>query len=56
MSVMSIAVPGTVIDELISIAPDVPRDAQLIGVAPESVDAEFELFDTLLPCSWWIMC
>jgi glucosamine--fructose-6-phosphate aminotransferase (isomerizing) len=46
--VVSIAVPGTVFDKVISNAQEAKaRDAQLIGVAPECPDAE--LFDTLLP-------
>ena len=46
--VVSIAVPGTVFDKVLSNAQEAKaRDAQLIGVAPEGPDAE--LFDTLLP-------
>ena len=46
--VVSIAVPGTVFDKVLSNAQEAKaRDAQLIGVAPECPDAE--LFDTLLP-------
>jgi glucosamine--fructose-6-phosphate aminotransferase (isomerizing) len=46
--VVSIAVPGTVFDKVLSNAKEAKtRDAQLIGVAPECADAE--LFDTLLP-------
>jgi glucosamine--fructose-6-phosphate aminotransferase (isomerizing) len=46
--VVSIAVPGTVFDKVLSNAQEAKaRDAQLIGVAPECADAE--LFDTLLP-------
>jgi glutamine---fructose-6-phosphate transaminase (isomerizing) len=45
--VVSIAVPGTVFDKVLSNAQEAKaRDAQLIGVAPECADAE--LFDTLL--------
>jgi glucosamine--fructose-6-phosphate aminotransferase (isomerizing) len=45
---VSIAVPGTVFDKVLSNAQEAKtRDAQLIGVAPDSADAE--LFDTLLP-------
>jgi len=46
--VVSIAVPGTVFDKVLSNAQEAKaRDAQLIGVAPECADAE--MFDTLLP-------
>ena len=46
--VVSIAVPGSVFDKVLSNAQEAKaRDAQLIGVAPECADAE--LFDTLLP-------
>ena len=46
--VVSIAVPGTVFDKVLSNAQEAKaRDAQLIGVAPESPDCE--LFDVLLP-------
>ncbi|WP_438982941.1 glutamine--fructose-6-phosphate transaminase (isomerizing) [Vulcanococcus sp.] len=46
--VVSIAVPGTVFDKVLSNAQEAKaRDAQLIGVAPDCADAE--LFDTLLP-------
>jgi glucosamine--fructose-6-phosphate aminotransferase (isomerizing) len=46
--VVSIAVPGSVFDKVLSNAQEAKaRDAQLIGVAPECPDAE--LFDTLLP-------
>ena len=46
--VVSIAVPGTVFDKVLSNAQEAKaRDAQPIGVAPECADAE--LFDTLLP-------
>jgi glucosamine--fructose-6-phosphate aminotransferase (isomerizing) len=46
--VVSIALPGKVFDKVLSNAQEAKaRDAQLIGVAPECVDAE--LFDTLLP-------
>ena len=46
--VVSIAVPGTVFDKVLSNAQEAKaRDAQLIGVAPECADAK--LFDTLLP-------
>ncbi|MFZ9832317.1 MAG: glutamine--fructose-6-phosphate transaminase (isomerizing), partial [Vulcanococcus sp.] len=46
--VVSIAVPGTVFDKVLSNAQEAKaRDAQLIGVSPECADAE--LFDTLLP-------
>jgi glucosamine--fructose-6-phosphate aminotransferase (isomerizing) len=46
--VVSIAVPGTVFDKVLSNAQEAKaRDAQLIGVAPDCPDAE--LFDTLLP-------
>ncbi|MBM5791948.1 MAG: glutamine--fructose-6-phosphate transaminase (isomerizing) [Cyanobacteria bacterium M_surface_10_m1_298] len=46
--VVSIAVPGTVFDKVLSNAQEAKaRDAQLLGVAPEGPDAE--LFDTLLP-------
>jgi len=46
--VVSIAVPGTVFDKVLSNAQEAKaRDAQLIGVAPDGPDAE--LFDTLLP-------
>jgi glucosamine--fructose-6-phosphate aminotransferase (isomerizing) len=45
--VVSIAVPGTVFDKVLSNAQEAKaRDAQLIGVAPEC--AEAELFDMLL--------
>jgi glucosamine 6-phosphate synthetase-like amidotransferase/phosphosugar isomerase protein len=48
VAVVSIAVPGTVFDKVLSNAQEAKaRDAQLIGVAPECPDAE--LFDTLLP-------
>jgi glucosamine--fructose-6-phosphate aminotransferase (isomerizing) len=46
--VVSIAVPGTVFDKVLSNAQEAKaRDAQLIGIAPDCPDAE--LFDTLLP-------
>ena len=46
--VVSIAVPGTVFDKVLSNAQEAKaRDAQLVGVAPHCPDAE--LFDTLLP-------
>ena len=46
--VVSIAVPGTVFEKVLSNAQEAKaRDAQLIGVAPDCADAE--LFDTLLP-------
>ena len=46
--VVSIAVPGTVFDKVLSNAQEAKaRDAQLIGVAPEGPDTE--LFDVLLP-------
>ena len=46
--VVSIAVPGTVFDKVLSNAQEAKaRDAQLVGVAPNCPDAE--LFDTLLP-------
>ena len=46
--VVSIAVPGTVFDKVLSNAQEAKaRDAQLIGVSPDCADAE--LFDTLLP-------
>jgi glucosamine--fructose-6-phosphate aminotransferase (isomerizing) len=46
--VVSIAVPGTVFDKVLSNAQEAKaRDAQLIGVAPSCPDTE--LFDTLLP-------
>jgi glucosamine--fructose-6-phosphate aminotransferase (isomerizing) len=46
--VVSIAVPGTVFDKVLSNAQEAKaRDAQLIGVSPDCPDAE--LFDTLLP-------
>ncbi|WP_010314086.1 glutamine--fructose-6-phosphate transaminase (isomerizing) [Synechococcus sp. CB0205] len=46
--VVSIAVPGTVFDKVLSNAQEAKaRDAQLLGVAPEGPDAD--LFDTLLP-------
>ena len=46
--VVSIAVPGTVFDKVLSNAQEAKaRDAQLIGVAPASPDTE--LFDVLLP-------
>jgi glucosamine--fructose-6-phosphate aminotransferase (isomerizing) len=46
--VVSIAVPGSVFDKVLSNAQEAKaRDAQLIGVAPDCPDAE--LFDTLLP-------
>ena len=46
--VVSIAVPGSVFDKVLSNAQEAKaRDAQLIGVAPDCADAE--LFDTLLP-------
>jgi glucosamine--fructose-6-phosphate aminotransferase (isomerizing) len=46
--VVSIAMPGTVFDKVLSNAQEAKaRDAQLIGVAPECPDAE--LFDVLLP-------
>ena len=46
--VVSIAVPGTVFDKVLSNAQEAKaRDAQLIGVAPDCADSE--LFDTLLP-------
>ena len=46
--VVSIAVPGTVFDKVLSNAQEAKaRDAQLIGVAPEGPDSE--LFDVLLP-------
>ncbi|MCS5698574.1 glutamine--fructose-6-phosphate transaminase (isomerizing) [Cyanobium sp. FGCU-52] len=46
--VVSIAMPGTVFDKVLSNAQEAKaRDAQLIGVAPAGPDTE--LFDTLLP-------
>jgi len=46
--VVSIAVPGTVFDKVLSNAQEAKaRDAQLIGVAPDSPDCE--IFDLLLP-------
>jgi glucosamine--fructose-6-phosphate aminotransferase (isomerizing) len=46
--VVSIAVPGTVFDKVLSNAQEAKaRDAQLIGVAPDCPDSE--LFDLLLP-------
>ena len=46
--VVSIAVPGTVFDKVLSNAQEAKaRDAQLIGVAPECPDAK--LIDTLPP-------
>jgi glucosamine--fructose-6-phosphate aminotransferase (isomerizing) len=46
--VVSIAVPGTVFDKVLSNAQEAKaRDAQLIGVAPACPDTE--LFDVLLP-------
>jgi glucosamine--fructose-6-phosphate aminotransferase (isomerizing) len=46
--VVSIAVPGTVFDKVLSNAQEAKaRDAQLIGVAPDCADTE--LFDLLLP-------
>jgi glucosamine--fructose-6-phosphate aminotransferase (isomerizing) len=46
--VVSIAVPGTVFDKVLSNAQEAKaRDAQLIGVSPDCPDAE--LFDVLLP-------
>ncbi len=46
--VVSIAVPGTVFDKVLSNAQEAKaRDAQLIGVSPDCPDAE--LFDTMLP-------
>ena len=46
--VVSIAVPGTVFDKVLSNAQEAKaRDAQLIGVAPACADTE--LFDVLLP-------
>jgi len=46
--VVSIAVPGTVFDKVLSNAQEAKaRDAQLLGVAPEGPDTE--LFDVLLP-------
>ena len=46
--VVSIAVPGTVFDKVLSNAQEAKaRDARLIGVAPDCPDTE--LFDTLLP-------
>lgn len=46
--VVSIAVPGTVFEKVLSNAQEAKaRDAQLIGVAPASADTE--LFDLLLP-------
>jgi glucosamine--fructose-6-phosphate aminotransferase (isomerizing) len=46
--VVSIAMPGTVIEKVLSNAQEAKaRDAQLIGVAPEGPDTE--LFDVLLP-------
>ncbi len=46
--VVSIAVPGSVFDKVLSNAQEAKaRDAQLVGVAPNCPDAE--LFDTLLP-------
>jgi len=46
--VVSIAVPGTVFDKVLSNAQEAKaRDAQLIGVAPEGPDTE--VFDVLLP-------
>jgi hypothetical protein len=48
VAVVSIAVPGTVFNKVLSNAQEAKaRDAQLIGVAPECADTE--LFDTLLP-------
>ncbi|MEI6030698.1 MAG: glutamine--fructose-6-phosphate transaminase (isomerizing) [Synechococcaceae cyanobacterium ELA739] len=46
--VVSIAMPGTVFDKVLSNAQEAKaRDAQLIGVAPEGPDTE--VFDVLLP-------
>ncbi len=46
--VVSIAVPGTVFEKVLSNAQEAKaRDAQMIGVAPEGPDAD--LFDALLP-------
>ena len=46
--VVSIAVPGTVFDKVLSNAQEAKaRDAQLIGVAPEGADTA--VFDLLLP-------
>jgi glucosamine--fructose-6-phosphate aminotransferase (isomerizing) len=46
--VVSIAVPGTVFDKVLSNAQEAKaRDAQLIGVAPPCPDSE--IFDVLLP-------
>jgi glutamine---fructose-6-phosphate transaminase (isomerizing) len=46
--VVSIAVPGTVFDKVLSNAQEAKaRDAQLIGVAPQGPDTE--VFDVLLP-------
>jgi glutamine---fructose-6-phosphate transaminase (isomerizing) len=46
--VVSIAVPGTVFEKVLSNAQEAKaRDAELIGVAPECADTE--LFDVLLP-------
>jgi glucosamine--fructose-6-phosphate aminotransferase (isomerizing) len=46
--VVSIAVPGTVFDKVLSNAQEAKaRDAQLIGVAPDCANAE--LFETLVP-------
>jgi glucosamine--fructose-6-phosphate aminotransferase (isomerizing) len=46
--VVSVAVPGTVFDKVLSNAQEAKaRDARLIGVAPEGPDTE--LFDVLLP-------
>ena len=46
--VVSIAVPGTVFEKVLSNAQEAKaRDAQLIGVAPRCADTE--LFDVLLP-------
>ena len=46
--VVSIAVPGTVFDKVLSNAQEAKaRDAQLVGVAPACADTE--LFDVLLP-------
>jgi len=47
--VVSIAVPGTVFDKVLSNAQEAKaRDAQLLGVAPACADTE-DLFDLLLP-------
>ena len=47
--VVSIAVPGTVFDKVLSNAQEAKaRDAQLLGVAPACADTE-QLFDLLLP-------